>query len=79
MTSTRALPEDLIRDLVQCVQAARDGADHTSLFAIQCDLVLARAASEVDGILKPRTQVPPTISEWSTEPVYAIQGDWESR
>ena len=55
MASKRAISEDLVRDLVECVQAARDGADSNSLFAIQCDLVLTRAHAEVDGIVQRRS------------------------
>ena len=47
----RALPMDLIRDLMQCVQAARDGAPHHSLFAMQCDLVLDRAAQVIPDVI----------------------------
>src|SRR6476620_4811289 len=35
---------ETLRDLIQCVQAARDGTPGQSLFAMQCDLVLDRAA-----------------------------------
>ena len=54
----RDVSEELLRDLVQCVQAARDGAEDGSLFAIQCDLVLARAQGEVFGLLAPRSMQP---------------------
>jgi hypothetical protein len=78
VTSNRFVPEDLIRDLIQCVEAARDGVDSTSLFAMQCDLVLARAAREVEGILKPRTQVPPHISDLAGHPTFGLQMELES-
>jgi hypothetical protein len=45
---------ETLRDLIQCVQAARDGASDQSLFAMQCDLVLRRAAQVVPGALVPR-------------------------
>jgi hypothetical protein len=41
--------EDIIRDLMRCVQAARDGATDQSLFAMQCDLVLERASQALPG------------------------------
>ena len=40
---------ETLRDLIQCVQAARDGASDQSLFAMQCDLVLHRAAQVAPG------------------------------
>ena len=45
---------ETLRDLIQCVQAARDGAARHSLFAMQCDLVLDRAAQLLPGVLVPR-------------------------
>jgi hypothetical protein len=60
----RDVSEDLLRDLVQCVQAARDGAEDGSLFAIQCDLVLARATGEVCGLLLPRSVQQPSLFGW---------------
>ena len=75
MISERAVSEDLIRDLLQCVQAARDGAGDNSLFAIQCDLVLARAAGELDGLLLPRTDRPSPRTEWSVRGSYPLNMD----
>ena len=46
-----AIPMDIIRDLMQCVQAARDGAPQRSLFAMQCDLALERAAEALPGVI----------------------------
>src|SRR4051794_34206297 len=43
-----------LRDLMQCVQAARDGAPPQSLFARQCDLVLELASHELPDIIVPR-------------------------
>ena len=68
---------ELLRDLVQCVQAARDGADSQSLFALQCDLVLARAAREVDGIVTPRTVQPPPLSFEVPSSTYAVHREFE--
>jgi hypothetical protein len=48
------IPTETLRDLIQCVQAARDGAPDQSLFAMQCDLVLDRAARAVPSVLVPR-------------------------
>ena len=45
---------ETLRDLIQCVQAARDGAPGHSLFAMQCDLVLDRAAQLMPGVLVER-------------------------
>jgi hypothetical protein len=45
---------DTVRDLIHCVQAARDAAPEQSLFAMQCDMVLARAAEQVPGVIVPR-------------------------
>lgn len=50
MADDPALTETL-RDLMQCVQAARDGASDGSLFAMQCDLVLNRARRLFPGVL----------------------------
>jgi hypothetical protein len=47
---------ETLRDLIQCVQAARDGVPGHSLFALQCDLVLDRAAQLVPGVLAPRNR-----------------------
>ena len=42
---------ETVRDLMQCVQAARDGVPGHSLFAMQCDLVLHRAAQFMPDVL----------------------------
>lgn len=47
------IASETLRDLIQCVQAARDGAPEHSLFAMQCDLVLDRAAA-IPGVLAVR-------------------------
>ena len=47
----QTIPTETLRDLLQCVQAARDGAPDESLFAMQCDLVLHRVAEDVPGVL----------------------------
>src|SRR5215212_6929358 len=47
----QTIPTETHRDLLQCVQAARDGAPDESLFAMQCDLVLHRVAEDVPGVL----------------------------
>jgi hypothetical protein len=70
MIGEREVSEELIRDLVQCVQAARDGVEGNSLFALQCDLVLARASREVEGILIPRTVEQPSGNLWSSPSNY---------
>lgn len=75
MQSKRSVTDELIRDLVQCVQAARDGAEPTSLFAMQCDLVLERAANEVDGLLKPRAVEEAEPYKW---PGFSLQLECES-
>jgi len=46
----QTIPTETLRDLLQCVQAARDGAPDQSLFAMQCDLVLHRVAQVVPGL-----------------------------
>src|SRR6476620_3324794 len=46
----QTIPTEALRDLLQCVQAARDGAHDQSLFAMQCDLVLHRVAQVVPGL-----------------------------
>ena len=46
--------KETFRDLMHCVQAARDGASNGSLFAMQCDVVLDRAAELIPGVLAPR-------------------------
>ena len=53
MVDHKAITETF-RDLMQCVQAARDGASNGSLFAMQCDVVLHRAAEVLPGVLVPR-------------------------
>ena len=73
------LPDDLIRDLVQCVQAARDGAAHNSLFAIQCDLVLARAAREVPGVIKGRAVEQPVRMSWDNSKPWPLQMELKSQ
>jgi hypothetical protein len=78
MISERAVSEDLIRDLVQCVQAARDGAGENSLFAIQCDLVLARAAGELNGLLLPRSKRHSPRTDWSNRGKYPFNMDLKS-
>ena len=47
----QTIPTETLRDLLQCVQAARDGAPDESLFAMQCDLVLHRVAEDVPGVV----------------------------
>ncbi len=47
----QTIPTETLRDLLQCVQAARDGAPDESLFAMQCDLVLHREAEDVPGVV----------------------------
>ena len=47
----QTIPTETLRDLLQCVQAARDGAPDQSLFAMQCDLVLHRVAQILPGVL----------------------------
>jgi hypothetical protein len=44
-----------LRDLMQCVQAARDGVPEHSLFALQCDLVLQRASQVLPDVIVPRS------------------------
>jgi hypothetical protein len=46
---------ETLRDLIQCVQAARDGASEQSLFAMQCDMVLHRASQVLPGVVVPRS------------------------
>ena len=48
---TYAIRSSTLRNLVECVQAARDGVPDDSLFARQCDLVLARAVQELPGVI----------------------------
>jgi hypothetical protein len=53
LMNDRAFTIDLIRDLIQCVQAARDGVPGDSLFALQCDLVIGRATQALpDAIVQ---------------------------
>ncbi len=47
----QTIPTETLRDLLQCIQAARDGAPNQSLFAMQCDLVLHRVAQILPGVL----------------------------
>jgi hypothetical protein len=46
-----------IRDLIQCVQAARDGARSDSLFAMQCDAVLNRVEQVFPDIVVVRAPI----------------------
>ena len=46
---------ETLRDLMQCVQAARDGASSGSMFAMQCDTVLDRAAQLLPGVIVARS------------------------
>jgi hypothetical protein len=55
MTADNTLAET-IRDLMQCVQAARDGVPGHSLFAMQCDLVLHRAAQCIPNVIVVRNR-----------------------
>lgn len=70
--------DDLIRDLVQCVQAARDGADHGSLFAMQCELVLSRVSREVPGLLQRRAVEQRAALAWDGTGTYALHRVLES-
>ena len=56
--NTHATNIDTLRDLVECVQAARDGVPDDSLFAKQCDLVLKRAAQELPWLILVRAPWP---------------------
>ena len=51
--STFAIPTDVLVDLMQCVQAARDGAPKQSLFAMQCDVVLANVSQVMRDAIAP--------------------------
>jgi hypothetical protein len=53
--SDLAISKDTLRDLIQCIQAARDGVPEHSLFALQCDIVLSRAAQILPGVIVPRS------------------------
>lgn len=77
--SERTSTEDLIRDLVHCVQAARDGAEHGSLFALQCDLVLARAAREAPGLITKRAVEHRPKSAWNGPSTWPLPVAFESR
>jgi hypothetical protein len=50
-----SISAELLRDLMDCVQAGRDGTPETSLYARQCDLVLDKVAREVGATLAERT------------------------
>jgi hypothetical protein len=52
--STFAIPTDVLVDLMQCVQAARDGAPKQSLFAMQCDVVLANVSQALPDAIVPQ-------------------------
>ena len=61
--SNEAITESLcVRDLIQCVQAARDGARSDSLFAMQCDAVLNRVEQVFPGMLL-RRYICPTAAQ----------------
>jgi hypothetical protein len=47
--------DDFLKDLIECVEAARDGVPSNSIFALQCDLVLSRAHEL--GIVTARRQM----------------------
>lgn len=74
----RHLSDDLIRDLVQCVQAARDGADASSLFAMQCELVLRRVSREAPGLLQRRAVEHTASLGWEGTGTYALHRVLES-